>query len=39
MRRLSIKIAIASLTFLIGIGAQRLLDYFVTDELVETILT
>jgi len=39
LRRLSIKIAIASLTFLVGLGAQRLLDYFVTDELVETIVT
>jgi biopolymer transport protein ExbD len=39
MRRLSIKIAIASLTFLIGLSAQRLLDYFVTDELVETVVT
>jgi biopolymer transport protein ExbD len=39
MRTLSIKIAIASLTFLIGLGAQRLLDYFVTDELVEAVET
>jgi biopolymer transport protein ExbD len=39
MRRLSIKIVIASLTFLIGLSTQRLLDYFVTDKLVETIVT
>ncbi|MEK6333697.1 MAG: hypothetical protein AABM67_02040 [Acidobacteriota bacterium] len=39
MRRLSIKIAIASLTFLIGFGAQTVVNYFLTDELVNAIET
>src|ERR1044072_8734584 len=39
MRRVSIKIAIASLTFLIGFGTQTVVNYFLTDPLVNAIET
>lgn len=39
MRRLSILIATALLTFVIGLCANTLVDYFATDEVIETIAT
>ncbi len=39
MRRLSIKIAIASLTFLLGLGVQTVVDCFLADKLVNAIET
>lgn len=39
MRRLSILIATALLTFVIGLCANTLVDYFATDEVIETVAT
>ncbi len=39
MRKLSILFTTAAFTFVIGVGAYTLINYFITDELVETIET
>jgi len=39
MRRLSSLVTTAFLTFMIGVGAHTLINYFATDEVIETVAT